>query len=477
VLAALVVANSLYEMKFGRRRSLGRATWSLGEFLSRAVKTLATFATIVVLWSLWTAESFSSWLSMWSVAVTADDLIVPALLGLVVIVAGVISYAGSRTSIFQGAGLALQTSVTACVLVPLMLAGLPPVYERLGSETASVVATLKSGRLSRNDMAALEKGYYEDLMAVNHINSQLSDVYMKKPLEWLDIQGTGLVQLRDDFLQRELPASRVSKDSFSTTTTNRWGMRDKDYERLPPNDTYRMAVLGASISMGWGVNDGETYESLVEDRLNAAQIDGKYSSYEILNLAVAGYYPLQQAAVLDKALPFEPNAVVYVATGREFSRSVYYLAHVTHSRIDVPFPGLQDIAARAGLEAGMSEDEASRRLTPFREELLDWLYHYVVETCHRNGVTPVWLFIPQTYGGSWKEETSAAAEIAEKAGFVTIDLRDLYDGHDVQTLQLAEWDAHPNARGHELIADRFFEGILARKDALELVRPQNAQAP
>ena len=139
-----------------------------------------------------------------------------------------------------------------------------------------------------------------------------------------------------------------------------------------------MSLLGASTEMGWGVEDNETYESLVEAKLNQ-ELGGKaYTKYEILNLAVPGYYPLQQAMVVEKALSFRPHAVLYMASGRELSRSAAYLAEAVNKRIELPYPGLKEVATAAGLEPGMPEDEAVRRLKPFREKLLSWLYEKIV---------------------------------------------------------------------------------------------------
>jgi hypothetical protein len=231
-----------------------------------------------------------------------------------------------------------------------------------------------------------------------------------------------------------------------------------------------MSILGASIEMGWGVEDDETYESLVEDRLNRDLAGGTDQKYEILNHAVAGYYPLQQAAIVEKALEFQPRAILYVATGREFSRSVYYLSEVTNKGIEVPYPGLRDIAEKAGLEPGMSEEEASRRLVPFRVELLSWLYRHIVDLCRSQHVVPVWIFVPQLYQGSWEEETAPALSQARDAGFVVIDLSDVYEGKDTSPLQLADWDRHPNARGHALIADRLYAALIQNEDRLGLLR-------
>ncbi len=345
---------------------------------------------------------------------------------------------------------------------------MPQFYTGLGPEAASFIVSMKSGKLSRIDMARLERGYYEDLMGVNQFNNQLWEVYMQKPLHWLDVQGAGLVRFTGDFLQTELVPASVANDSFSTISTNRWGMRDRDYEEEPSADTYRMSLLGASSTMGWGVEDDETFESIVEKRLNEELAGSGYEHYEILNHGVAGYFPLQQAPVIEKALAFQPRTVLYVATGRELSRSAAYLAQVTNKSIEVPYPELRAISEKAGLTPGMSQDEATKRLAPFREELLRWLYRHIVERCREQGAFPVWIFLPSLEPGPWREETAPAKSIAGEAGFEIMDLSDVFEDEQPGSLRVAAWDEHPNARGHQLVADRLYDEIRKREELLTL---------
>jgi hypothetical protein len=358
---------------------------------------------------------------------------------------------------------------TLSVLVILTLMGLPEFYTKLGTETASFIVSLKSNSLSRHDRAALQRGYYEDLMRVNRFNSQLWEVYMNRPLHWLDGRGSGLVRFTDDFAQSELVPSRVSVDSFSTITTNRWGMRDQEYEKEPAPDTYRIALLGASSTMGWGVEDGETYEALVEEALNR-DLGGNvgYGRYEILNLGVPGYYPLQQAVALEKALSFKPRLVLYEATGQELSRAAFYLAEANRKGVEIPYPELRALAERAGLQPGMSEDEAQRRLKPFQPDVLGWLYAHLVHRTRSEGALAVWIFLPQIERGSWEETVDPAKQIAEEKGFVTIDLRGVYAGRTEEELRLVEWDKHPNALGHRLFAEALYQEIRANEDRFGL---------
>jgi hypothetical protein len=57
---------------------------------------------------------------------------------------------------------------------------------------------------------------------------------------------------------------------------------------------------------------------------------------------------------------------------------------------------------------------------------------------------------------------------AAAAGFVVLDLFDVYGpetGHD--SLRVAEWDKHPNAAGHAMIAERLLDELRRRPALLE----------
>jgi hypothetical protein len=362
------------------------------------------------------------------------------------------------------------TATTIGSILILVLMGLHPVYTKLHPNVANLIQSLRSGGLSRVDTALLERGYYEDLTRVDRFNSQLWDLYMRKSVQWLDsAESSALLKFTGDFRQTELIASIASETRYGTIRTNRWGMRDRDYEQLPAPGTHRIAVLGASTVMGWGVGDGETFEAIVEDRLNRERAGQPHERYEILNFAVPGYHPLQQLAALDKVFVFRPGAVLYMGTGREPGGAADYLARAVRGRIAVPYDYLKETARQAQIDASTDETTALRRLEPFRWEILTWLYREIVQRCREQGSVPAWVFVPQVPrdadGDPWQHEIDRVRRIAEEAGFAVIDLRDVYDGHDLNTVRIAEWDNHPNARGHRYIAERLYQGLL-EKDVL-----------
>jgi hypothetical protein len=368
-------------------------------------------------------------------------------------------------------------AVTTLTLAILLTLGIERVYTHFGPTVASFIQPLRSGRLSRLDNAALERGYYENLLGVNRFNSQLWEVYAKRPANWFEIESGALKRHIGGFAQTALIPSFVAETNYGTVTINRWGMRDQDYERRPAPGTFRIALLGPSNVMGWGVGDGETFEALVEDRLNRERAGAPFGRYEILNFGVPGYQPPQQLVALENALTFQPNAVLYVATGRELSRAARYLVEAVEKQIGIPYPFLQQIVAKADLKPRMDQTTALRRAASFQPEILLGVYRHIREECRKRGIAAVWIFLPQVREGNWQEETPEMLRIAAEAGFVIINLADVYKSEPVEVIRLAEWDEHPNARGHRLIAARLYDALQEKRDAVfQMNRQQAAQA-
>ncbi len=468
ILGVLVVVNSLWEIRHGRKRTLRPQARTARDALVVIAKTYATFWFIVVLWSFWTSESLSGWFGMWK-ALTGDYTIAflfwPAL-SLLVIVLGTMQHNGVRNlrgSDVPATAWMRERALTVVAAVALIVVSIEGVSTSITPQVATFVHSLRSGQLSRLDTAKLERGYYESLLDVNRFNSQLWEVYAKKPANWLDVNSANLKRFVPGFQRNELIPSFVRTTPYGTVTINRFGMRDQDYSQRPAPGTYRAAVLGASSVMGWGVSDGETFEALVEQRLNTEAIGGDIERFELLNMGIPGYDPPQQMTMVDRALEFAPHAVYFVATGREISRSVRNLVTATREQLEIPFPQLRDFVARAGIEPEMDEATAIRRLAPEGPQLLATVYGYIAQKTRAAGAVPVWVFLPQVRSGAWEEETAEAVRIAREAGFVVIDMSDVYRPYDYTALRVAEWDDHPNVLGHRVIAERLHSELMAHR--------------
>ena len=469
-LAALVVHASLREARRGRARSLGARTRSAGERAVLVLRTVGTFAAVCVLWSIWTASSLSEWLGMWAGALhgvrSGDTLAGVAQLGSlagVAAVAALTSGGGTPRRPAPGGLLRPAGAVVAGACALLLLAQ-PAVSARLGEPVGGFLESLRESRLNDLDMTELERGYYEDLLDVDRFNSQLWEVYMKKPAGWPSIYETPAVRMTGDFLKYELRPDLATEFHDRPFTTNRWGMRDRDYALEKPAGVRRIALLGSSNVMGSGVADDETFESLLEERLAA---EGR--RIEILNFAVEAYRPLQQLVVLERALPFDPDAVVYVAHSVDENQSINHLSQAARFGIEIPHPFLVDVLRRAGVDRTTPPHEAKPRLAPFQEEIVRFTYERLVETCRARSVVPVWVFLPLPEEHAGQREVAHLLRAARQAGFVVVDLSGVYAGRDLDEIRVAEWDDHANALAHRIVAARLHDVLRARQH--EIVPP------
>lgn len=349
-----------------------------------------------------------------------------------------------------GSSFGRSVALTTCAAAALCAAGVWDGWGRFGAEGVAFATRLRTGELSKTDATLMQRGYYENLMGAGRFNSRLFEVFMGEPrAERFD--ESDAARPRDDFLDLEIVPDVRTSFRGASFTTNRWGFRDRDYERGRPPETYRIAVLGASITMGWGVADGAPFADRLEERLNADAADAPFRAYEVLNLAVAGYTPPQQLMQLHRALAFEPHAVMVVSHEVEIDRGLARLVRAREAGLPIPFDSLQRAADRAW-EGEASRQAAERRLRPHRYELLEWIYREMVAACRERGVVPVWVFVPTLDRVPHAREIDTLRAVAARAGMVVVDLRQVYDAANRRALRLGDADRHPTAEGHALVA-------------------------
>jgi hypothetical protein len=467
VLAVLVIVTSLHEVRPGQSsRPVAAAGSSGGGSLSTALRTAGTFAVICVLWSIWTSESLDEWLAMWHFeeGLALDPRFVPVVLGGAVVVgaakgAGRLPQVASRLKRLRT--MWESEIATVVMLVVVLAVGQPVVQAALGWPASSVLPSLRQSRLNVNDARRMERGYYENLLSVDRLNSQLWEMYTRRPADAaVNFSDTPVVRRTGDFLDTELVPSKETVFNRSRLTTNRWGFRDGEYEQRKPPRTYRMALVGSSHALGWGVEDRETFENVVESRLNRSPQPRPYPHYEILNFAVGGYGPLQQLMTLErKAFPFEPDAVLYIAHLNDSRRAIGHLVARIKAKVEIPYDGLRRLVEGAGVDGNTPEMLVGRRLEPHNREILRWAYGEIVRQSRARGVLPVWIYTPTLDDDSEEERPEELEQLARDAGFITISVGDAYKNHPRESIWIARWDRHPNAMGHGLIADRLVERL------------------
>ena len=464
ILALLVVVNSLYEVKRGRKRSLGTQSWSWGELSSLSLRTAATFLLLCVLWSLWTSTSVAEWISLWSVLDFSWQALA-AVTGVFAIMALITAafylrdnWPSKNAAVNQPApNLIRSATVSFASLLFLYLLSSPSVYAYAGGQTQKVLRDLTIARLNDQDAELLERGYYEDLMGVNRFNSQLWEIYAERQQVPEVIWESAAVRPTGQFPKWELvPSAQVSLsgESFST---NRWGMRDQEYEKERAPNVLRTAFIGTSHVMGLGVADNETFEWLLEERMNDEVSAENQPKYEFLNFGTFGYTAMESLWTLEnRVMNFQPDVVFYVAHPGEEERIVENLVELLGDEVEIPFDFVNRIIQQAEVTSSTPPLDIQRRLLAVSDEFLSQSYARFVASCQQQVITPVWMIIPGLVGESKSEEASRLAKLAEEAGFVIINLQDIYDGIDIRSIRVSPADMHPNALGHRMMMEQLY---------------------
>jgi D-alanyl-lipoteichoic acid acyltransferase DltB (MBOAT superfamily) len=492
--AFLAIQTSLEPARTARRGSGGRERL-LGPGLSRVVRTVCTMLVLCVMWSLWTSDSLLGWVDLLaasgvapalgapSAAGVADWLVTLASLAVMVFAVAVamglslgLLHAGEpqrrRVAPSDPRRSALGAAAIGVVLASLLAVQAPGVQPLLGIEGRSLLESISATRLNRQDQALQRRGYYEELTDLNQLSPELWAVLAARPNAIGTSADNPTMRFIDDYLAREYAPLAQGIFNGVTNTINRWGMRDDDVERAKPANTVRIALVGASRSVGWGVEHDVVFEARLEEALNAASRERGGPRYEVLNFSVDGYQPVQRLLLLErKVWDFEPDAVIF--TGQRADKDIDHIAEMFVRGRPAPYDFVETALARAEIEPSMELSRIKSRLAPFGEEIMAAVYRRVAELCAENGAAALWMYIPSLAGLEAEPRVRAeqVAEAAREAGFMSLETERMYDGLEVEAIEQGPWDgAHPNAHGHQVIADLLLERLVAleTEGAIEL---------
>src|SRR5690606_23960900 len=135
-------------------------------------------------------------------------------------------------------------------------------------EVTRVLVALQSDHFSQTEASQLVQGYYEQLNEGSVQAGLFSGhgVVSDKPdprLHFMDF-----TRVRRDVMGLGLSPDPEGEDAGSWSAINRWGTRDRDLERAEPRGVCRIALVGSSVGMGFGVGGGETFARRLEQNLN-----------------------------------------------------------------------------------------------------------------------------------------------------------------------------------------------------------------
>jgi hypothetical protein len=387
----------------------------------------------------------------------------------------------------------LQISRDARVWMTLIALGVILLLARtdfLRGEPARLLSDVCNDGPNAVGMDLITQNYYEELLKedrnpewrgsafFNSIIRRLTGQELARaedPATWVSLAVVGgTLHHETGFLEHSLEpyAEVIHRDVL--LKINRWGHRDTDdYDKEPEAGVFRIALIGSSNSMGQGVEFHESFEQIVEGRLNETlPSQGGYDRYEIINFSVPRYHLLERVYVARHIAPeFQPHMMLMENTLRDMRRTTYEsLQRRVRERRDLGFEFVREIVRRAGVRAEDSDRRITQRLQRFAGELVVGSFEELAQVQRETGIVIAPIVLRLEVDGLHSTLVQLA-NIAENAGLPVLRIFNAYHGQRGADVNVSPTDYHPTALGHALLAVEIYENMLANPDIRGLLLP------
>lgn len=323
------------------------------------------------------------------------------------------------------------------------------------------------------DAATTTRGYYQGLLdgSATALTRGFLSMEIEAAEAWRDAERFLHARRRDDFLLYDVPLNLAVDTPTGPLRTNAHGLCDDPCTVEKPPGVRRVALVGSSMSRGFGVGPEADFESLLELRLNEAHRPVGVERIEILNFAIDGYRPTQMlACAQDRCPEFEPDVYLWelsmLASPGQWSGHV--IALVQEGK-DLRYPLLKEVAEDAGVSRYDQTTTMAAKLAPQQLRVQRFILETMRDHARESGAELVVLILPEVKEDSASDFTGLD-ELLSELDLRVLDLRSTFDGvGDLDALRMGPLDFHPNGAGHRLLAEGIEAALVADPELLQLL--------
>lgn len=478
ILGLLVLFAVLQQQRKPKPGTANRKPASEGwnKHLRTTGNIIGTFLTLTLVYSLLVTPNLTTWGSVLGQAGKGsllDWLGFVGLIGAVWLIGAYLFHLTERGA-FQRVAAFFKSDrkivgLNVLLLAAMLFSSTKPVDKGVRMVSGYSTKPFLEHHLNIADQRKQFDGYYEEILFSDNFSSPLWQMEAQKPDNWFVFKKLDLMYF--DGLHVRLKPSSETVFKNATLTTNRWGFRDREYEKVPPPNTLRMAIVGGSAEMGPGVADELVFEQQVEDRLNEKHgTDGQ--QFEILNFAISGMSIIRNIEKMEKeVLDFQPDKVIIFGHKQEEFHAFQAFEFIEQNRGTERLPKEKMVEMKWLERFDAFVEDENLKLEDFvnKEEqraigwkVLEWGYGEMKRMCDERGIELIMMYQPHILRSH--ETYEPFEEITNKYGIPFINLMGVFEGESQEDLQLAAWDNHVNTYGHGLLADRIYEELVEHLD-------------
>lgn len=233
------------------------------------------------------------------------------------------------------------------------------------------------------------------------------------------------------------------------------GLRDDEYtpER---NEKYRIAVLGDSLTFGWGVEKEDTFEVLLERMLSESR------PTDMINFGHGNYNTVQEVNLFkERGLKYSPDQVVmffFINDAEVTPQRSAWTSLARFRSVTFLWSRVRGLLTRADPNATFESFYRALYADDFPGFIaMKDAFLQLKEICESEGIALQVIMLPELHNlveYPFIEEYAKVESFLQQNGISVLDLTPKFAGYeDAIGLWVSRDDAHPNALAHSMIAD------------------------
>ena len=242
---------------------------------------------------------------------------------------------------------------------------------------------------------------------------------------------------------------------------NSLGFRDYEYSMKKSNNTFRIIIVGDSMTFGDGVLINETFSKVLEKKLN------KFSNmkYEVLNFGVPGYNIMQVFGTIKyKIKNYDPDILIYaffyndpkfernnpsINLCKKYSGGPYFTIRIL------------DLVNKINLK---KMEHSFKEYWDSDPGLIctKSLFSHIINETQKFKTKPIPIFFITTIGPSLTNKDNSILYEAKKVGFKVINSSEYINVRNlsIENLTINDTNRHYPVYGHKIIAEMLYEFLI-----------------